>query len=359
MINDGEYIWYWLKDNKDRGRTLYEAIKEHLKSDDTILDVNCGYSPLAEHLQSYDLKGFDNHIRPIMHLKQTYRNNDWHLMSYEKAWIPCSVMLILGMSDYSGFYEYIDRAIKFSYPRLIMVEASTDEDNVKNFYYEVCNLINKRYNLLESCSYDGNTDIHQSRNFDIFTLEPNGDPSTYKAEFNSPGYDSSWYNHGVYRKRNEVIVEKLKDLELGEVFEFACSFGFLAEMILNKIDSVKKYVCTNILSEVINIVKIQVVHEKFLTYRLDVNNTLPIFYDTYICTAFEHIEKDLALIKLMKRGANFIFSVPNFRHYTHFRTFQNENEIRQRYSEWLNIKSVTQIDTNNFKKKFVVVGEVI
>ena len=54
-------------------------------------------------------------------------------------------------------------------------------------------------------------------------------------------------------------------------------------------------------------------------------------FDTVVTISFEHFGDDLGLIRAMPPGTNFVFTVPNFKAWTHFRWFQTVEEIQHRY----------------------------
>ena len=85
---------------------------------------------------------------------------------------------------------------------------------------------------------------------------------------------------------------------------------------------------------------------------LDGEIPLADLYDTYICTSFEHLEQDKEILKSLPFGY-IIFSVPNFDDPTHFRTFQNEDEIRYRYNNLIDIERIEVIQKDHMKK-FIV-----
>tara|TARA_X000000950_G_C13816028_1_gene619834 strand:+ start:387 stop:1010 length:624 start_codon:yes stop_codon:yes gene_type:complete len=62
---------------------------------------------------------------------------------------------------------------------------------------------------------------------------------------------------------------------------------------------------------------------------------------------FEHICKDLSVIKKIPYKSNICFSVPSFDSYGHVRFFKNKNEIIERYSSLINIKYIKEFIQDN------------
>lgn len=70
-------------------------------------------------------------------------------------------------------------------------------------------------------------------------------------------------------------------------------------------------------------------------------------YSVVICTeVFEHLEHDRKAIENIKNGAVVLFSVPTFGGAGHARRFPNDESIKRRYGDMLDIKEIKPI----FKK---------
>lgn len=161
----------------------------------------------------------------------------------------------------------------------------------------------------------------------------------------------------IYHKRNLVIVDILKNLQGDlKIFEFASTFGFLALEICNNIEF-KKYKTTNFLDEVVNYIKTQGLEDHGISIELfDANDILKTNlkeYNTFVCTSFEHLEKDIDIIKNLPNECTLIFSVTNFNDPTHFRIFRNKDEIKNRYKEILDIIEIKIVEQKNIRK-FVI-----
>ena len=156
-----------------------------------------------------------------------------------------------------------------------------------------------------------------------------------------------------YEERNSIIVDMLDDNS--SIFEFAATYGFLANQISKKVNF-KKYTTSNFLPDVVEYMRHQIKNKNINIIELDANNIENIGeYDTFICTSFEHLEHDIDIIK--KLHGTFIFSVPNFDDPTHFRTFQSEQEIINRYEKFININEIKTIQKEHMKK-FIVKGTI-
>jgi 2-polyprenyl-3-methyl-5-hydroxy-6-metoxy-1,4-benzoquinol methylase len=64
-------------------------------------------------------------------------------------------------------------------------------------------------------------------------------------------------------------------------------------------------------------------------------------FDCVICTeVFEHLDRDLEVIKRLEPGTRLIATVPNFPYVSHVRHFENAESVRERYQPFLSDFSV-------------------
>ena len=79
-------------------------------------------------------------------------------------------------------------------------------------------------------------------------------------------------------------------------------------------------------------------------------------YDAYLCLeVLEHIQDDISVIRRVRSQSLFIFSVPSWasKGSSHVRCFGNDNQIRLRYGNLIDIKSIKL-----FKTRRVVIGRI-
>lgn len=123
------YNYSYLEEVQVRERSLFQIIEPYLKPGDRILDVNCGYSPLARPLleAGYDILGFDINPIPIAYLKEEFPKGEWHQISHEDAnFEGFSVLLLLGFSISSygaSFKTSLGRLLDSNKPRVILAEV--------------------------------------------------------------------------------------------------------------------------------------------------------------------------------------------------------------------------------------------
>lgn len=174
-----EYLWPHHKETEFRGQTLFQVIKPYLRPGDRVLDVACGYSPLAKPLlqAGFHLTGFDNAHEPIIHLKNHFPEGEWHQLSFERAnFRGFDVLLLLGLTGliYSDsrsaqkYNSFLNRMIEGNHPRIVLLDSAKGsmDTGVRNgvfikpkgwqiVYNNSVNLLkNKRYRNQMSGEYD-------------------------------------------------------------------------------------------------------------------------------------------------------------------------------------------------------------
>lgn len=157
---------------------------------------------------------------------------------------------------------------------------------------------------------------------------------------------TSEYYDRIYKESNEykkspvnsvyyLLWKKIEEITTNDeyIFEVGCGPGQLANVLLN---AGRNYLMGWDFSfEAIRMAK-ENNKSHFLKFMVkDIADFIPFNNrDTVICTeVLEHLEDDLFLIGLLDHGSRFIFSVPNFMIKSHERSFNNLNEIKERYSD--------------------------
>jgi hypothetical protein len=165
------------------------------------------------------------------------------------------------------------------------------------------------------------------------------------------------FGEGIYLQRNLVILRMLQLLQPHRVFEFACAGGFLAKLLLDNLPAISLYTCTNFSSPVVEYCKKQLSECNRFEAALvdaDIQRSDDLLragletYDVVVTTSFEHIQHDRELIELLPNSCTFVFSVAAFDDPEHFRRFENEAQIRNRYNDLLDISSIEHPDEGRF-----------
>lgn len=173
------------------------------------------------------------------------------------------------------------------------------------------------------------------------------------------------FGGGFYAQRNAVIVNLLKPLRPKRIFEFACAGGFLAKLILESIEGIEQYVCSNFSDRVVAYCEHQLAEFSNCRVKLIDANTMRSDdimtehleqYDVILTTSFEHIEHDRTLIDQFPKNSYFAFCVAGFDDPEHFRIFASPEDIKKRYHDLLEIKSITIIGEHD--QKFVALSRV-
>ena len=167
---------------------------------------------------------------------------------------------------------------------------------------------------------------------------------------------------GFYKDRNELILNLAKPLRPRAVLEFASAGPFLARLLVENIDTIGKYTCSNFSTRMVEYCAAQLKDHhscEAVSIDADVRRSLDMHrdrlagYDLFITTSFEHIQFDCELLREFPIGSAFIFSVACFDDAEHFRVFETAEDIEARYGPLLRILDTR---TNAEANKLVVLG---
>lgn len=202
-------------------------------------------------------------------------------------------------------------------------------------------------------------------------------------EKNNNFYNNVYLGNRIYEQNPEDLKEYFKSWKFCSdlvnknkfklILDIGCGPGHLP-IVLNKYNTNFEYIGFDFSKVAIQMAKRK---NKQKNLKFYVKNALEIKYDKYIknkktenilITSFEfleHIEKDIDIISEMPKNVYFCFSVPNYDSKGHVRKFNNENEIRNRYSEYLDIYEIkktfieTEYGIKNNSIIFIFWGKII
>lgn len=173
------YKYPYLENNEYRGRYLYSEIKPFLGKKETVLDVACGYSPMAKFFieDGHKIIGFDTHKEPIKNNKERFPNQTWVLESYENFnYDGFSIMLILGIVRIPQgdikFQKWLEQRLDNNYINIIMIEAGELRKNLPRYkiYPKIRSIIEDHsFKLRKNSSYNAKIDVLPNRVYSIYT----------------------------------------------------------------------------------------------------------------------------------------------------------------------------------------------
>jgi len=128
-------VWARLQQTEPRGKILYEELQEYLVSKDRVLDLNCGYAPLAGHFLSANHKvtGMDLSGPAINELEQREPQGEWKLLNIEKLYSNVhkikdfEILLQLGvynLQDEKEYQIFLHDLLQQKQPRIVLLEAA-------------------------------------------------------------------------------------------------------------------------------------------------------------------------------------------------------------------------------------------
>lgn len=371
-----KYRWPHLQRNEVRREHLFKALKRYLHPKDHILDICCGYSPLAKLLldSGCDITGFDVFEDCIKHLRRILPKGRWMLKSFKKVELyPYSVLLFLGLPGDIGvtkiFNKFLTNILSVE-PRIILMDtAVASKDNVvfkngillhigegrwqKIHNYTIKAIVKQGFKIIDFGFYANPVEhTWKEDDFNRLFIVLKRQVVSSSEEYMQLCNNFMAYSVGLCRARNLYLVRMMRRLKRPpkRIVEFACAYGWLAKTILRFCD-VKKYLCTNFNPSVINCVRNQNIEglEVDVVDAYDAINYPDRFeeFDTFVCTSLEHLERDIEFVKAIPSGAHFLFSVSGFGGPTHFRHFRDPDHVRSRYKDLLEFKEVVGVKVKN------------
>lgn len=141
------------------------------------------------------------------------------------------------------------------------------------------------------------------------------------------------------------------------VLQIGCGTGYFAKLMLYSSYNYVRGV--DISEKVIRIAQHSMAtrhRSKFILGYFDEKHTYDIEYDTVICTeVFEYADCDIAVLESIKEGAKVIFTVPGFLNKAFTRWFLNEEVIKLRYKDLVDIKDIkTVVFNDDYCKTYVI-----
>jgi hypothetical protein len=129
--------WEYLCAQSDRGELLLPHVERLLRPGDRVLDIYCGFSPLAGLLREVEIRGFDSDGRIIEELRERYPEHRWHQISERHlpfAELPEEIDILVGLGlsrghapwDAQHALEIVRYLLGRYYPRACLFESAAD-----------------------------------------------------------------------------------------------------------------------------------------------------------------------------------------------------------------------------------------
>jgi len=172
------------------------------------------------------------------------------------------------------------------------------------------------------------------------------------ASFYDESFRKTGWKEPVLEARHAHVIAELKRLGVKTILDIGCGIGSLLSLCRDS-----DFTCYgfDFSSEAIEICR---KHNKL--ENVWVGNALEKEnykgeYDAYLAIeVLEHITQDLDVIGNLKPGIPFIFSLPSWANpgSSHVRCFRSDDEIRQRYGQVVDIKSIKRFRTRRVVVSF-------
>ena len=174
-------------------------------------------------------------------------------------------------------------------------------------------------------------------------------------------YDRAFDSYESHRKHYtehsklflwSVIADRLMFAEIRSIVDIGCSSGQFSHLLYEK--GFKEYCGIDFSRKRIEWAKKNCPQFTFISadvFETDIFEKM--HYDAVICIEFmEHIERDIEVIKRIRKNTRFYGTVPNFPYTSHVRHFNNSKEVYDRYSKYFREFSITSFIADKKGKTF-------
>ena len=149
------------------------------------------------------------------------------------------------------------------------------------------------------------------------------------------------YKDSIYYPIWQHIVKYIRQIKDPKILEIGCGTGQLAHFLYD--EGFRNYKGFDIDSEMIEIAQ-KKSPQSFFIGDAKVKSNSSGDYNTAIATeVLEHLKDDLGIIGNIKKGVNFLFSIPSFKCNGHIRWFNSAPEIIDYYFDCLYIKNLIRL----------------
>lgn len=141
-----------------------------------------------------------------------------------------------------------------------------------------------------------------------------------------------------------------------KILDLGCGAGHLAHILYDM--GFKNYTGIDFSGVAIKMAKIKVPTFIFLNDDISCIDYSDYTDFRFVSTeTFEHLKDDIDLLKKLPKN-NIVFSVPNFTAKLHYRTYKDEEFIKEYYKSVLNINNITPITLKKGRIMFVVEANI-
>ena len=148
------------------------------------------------------------------------------------------------------------------------------------------------------------------------------------------------YSKGPYAARDKLLADMLRPHNPVRVIEVCGAEGYLAKLLVDSCPTIQRYLLSDFSAYAIERMK-PLASPKLEVRRIDVDKeygTIDFYpFDTFICTALEHVQFDRELLSALEEGTTVALSLPTTNAVEHIRFYPTFHDVETRYSGILKI----------------------
>jgi len=149
------------------------------------------------------------------------------------------------------------------------------------------------------------------------------------------------YKKSFYYPIWQHIIKYIRQIKNPKILEIGCGTGQLAHFLYD--EGFKDYKGFDIDSDMVEKAKRNSKQNVFIANAEDKENYIGEYNIIIATEVLEHLKDDLVVINLIKKGVNFLFSIPSFKCDGHLRWFNSAPEIMNYYYDCLYIKELRRL----------------
>ncbi|MFE8696014.1 class I SAM-dependent methyltransferase [Cytobacillus sp. FJAT-53684] len=149
------------------------------------------------------------------------------------------------------------------------------------------------------------------------------------------------YTQSIYLPIWKKALELIQNVKQPDIIDIGCGVGQFANMLFH--NGLYNYKGIDFSKEAIRLAREQN-SDQMDKFEVDNAYSSKIYHQNYniviLFEVLEHLQEDIDVLEKIRSGATIFFSVPNFNSESHVRWFTSEEDIKNRYGNYVQIDKI-------------------